>query len=174
MSNTGPWQSETGKPYLTKKGYQALNSYAQRQDIFRTFCFMQFYQEELADLKINDVVIGPSFNQKENKDNFFQLNSEGKFINIHYNDIVKYGNKKVIRTDLRIYDGSWFSWRGTLYFASSNLCNIEKLSIYYTKEGLNYLLTKRENYLFLLNNPDIFGPNQIKAFTKIPSKADWW
>ena len=173
MSKTGPWESDEGEAYLTTQGYQALKNYSLRQDIFRPFCYMQFYQQELKKLRINDIVIGPAFNDKKNKHNLFKLNHQGKFIKIPCDEITE-DNIKLIRSDLIIYDGSWFSWRGILYFASSNFCNIEKLSIYYTEKGLNYLLQKRQNYLYVLNNPHLFGPNQIKAFTTIPKNNDWW
>lgn len=176
---TGPWESETGEPFLTQKGYQALNNYGQRQDIFRVYCYMQCYQTELKDLRIGDVIIGPSFglknylfdedDKRHEKENIFKLNDKGIFIQIQYNE----ENRKLIRNDVRIYDTSWFSWNGQLYFASWNFKKIEKLSIYFTQTGINYLLNKRKNYVYVRDNP-AFGPNQTKAFKKIPEHKDWW
>ena len=172
VDKTGPWQSENGEPFLTKEGFNALKSYSLRQDIFKPFCCMQFYQEDLKNLKINDMVIGPAFNTK-NRFGVFQLKNGGKFVMINQNEM-KPDDVKLIRDDVMIHDGSWFSWRGELYFASHNLNNIEKLSIYFTPKGLDYLLTKRQNYLYVRDNVHLFGANQLKGFKQIPRHKDWW
>lgn len=159
------WASDQGKPYLTKEGEFALSKYSKRLDVLRPYCMIQTYQEELKQLNVNDVIIGPSFYSDQTK-NLFKLTKEEKFIQIPFND----SNIKLIRKNFRIYDFSWFSWNSILYFTSWNLKKIEKLSIYYTNDGLNYLLQKRASYLFVRDNPHLFGANQVKAFKTHPIK----
>ena len=167
------WESDKGESYLTAKGKQALDNYALRQDLFRTYNMMQLYQEDLKNLKKRDIVYGPRFNNANSRYNLFQLTDKCEFIKINNNDITN-DNVKLIRSDLKIYNGSWFSCENKLFFASSILGKIEKLSIYYTPSGLNYLLTKRQNYLYVRDNPHLFGENQVKAFKTIPKTSEWW
>lgn len=168
------WESDEGRSYLTKEGLAALRNYSKRQDIFRVHCMMQLFQAELEKLNVNDVVVGPSFglklDERKKKQNLFKLTPQREFIQIAYNE----ENVKLIHPQLKIHDYSWFSWKKILYFSSWNLNKIEELSVYYTKEGEDYLLKKRKSYLFVRNHPDLFGPNQIKAFKQIPRGKEWW
>ena len=130
---------------------------------------MNGYDEIISnDLKPNDIIKAPQWNwYKKYKDchwDLYRYSRKGEFIKF----------KQYEKTDdeivnFEITELGWFQIDKILYFPSRSMKKIAKLSEYWTDEGQSFLMNRRKEYLMVRDNPE-FGPNQVKAYKRIPYK----
>lgn len=164
--------SPDGQDYLTDKGKDVLKN-GDSYDIRKLF-YMNAYDEEISEkLKTNDIVKAPQWKKWTENGKF--INSKDckwdlyKFSKGEFRKIKQYeaSDKNIVKFELS--EWSWFKINNTMYFASQTLEKIAKLSVYWTDVGQTFLLNRRKEYLFVRDNIE-FGPNQVKAYKRIPNK----
>ena len=159
-------KSNDGKDYLTEKGQNMLK--IDSFDIMKLF-LMNGYDEIIShDLKPNDIIKAPQWNlYKKYKDchwDLYRYDRKGEFIK--FKQYEKTDDEKV---NFEITELGWFQIDKILYFPSRSMKKIARLSEYWTDEGQSFLMNRRKEYLRVRDNPE-FGPNQVKAYKRIPYK----
>ena len=154
--------------YLTKKGINAMNKESSKWDIIRVFHWMHQYSSSGSELDSGDYFYGPSFKGDGLKPNIFKFTICGwecKFEQLQYNE----SNSQKARKDVKIADFGWFKApTGEYFFACWNTKKIEPLSLYWTREGINTLITKRALYEKMLKNKQLYSDSQRYQLCRIP------
>lgn len=176
---TSCWTFETHS-YKEKKSYLTLKGHSMLKDsprdvlkVLRANC----YDESLSNsIKIGDIIFGPlSYPQYRVKIrntkrwcNLYKATTTDQF------KIIKNTDKNIKnaeKNNLEMIDLVWFRFKhgnDQLYFYSSKFKNICKTSIYWTLLGEEYLINRREQYIFIRDNPNKFGPHQCKSYKVLP------
>jgi len=164
--NAYDMETVDGKSYLTKIGNVIYRYESTKWDIIRVYHYMHEYNPKCIDLTSGDIIYGPQFHGF--KPNLFKFSIPAydcKFEPVPCNK----SNLSKVRNDIKISNFAWFKAPGgDYYFACWNLKKIEKLSLYWTKEGIDALITKRITYEKMLKNPKIYSHTDIHQLCRIP------
>lgn len=180
MLNHG-WTFETHeylskKPRLTKKGQEMLNT-CHFYELFKVLRAHTF-DANFETLNCGEIFFGPDWktdcflNKKNNQEyrllfNLYQVTSENKFKVIENNE----ENRKLARPDLTLYVEQWFKYKGKLYWPSRISKKIEPVSDYWTKEGIEYIMSRVSTYNYISKNiPKLFRVNDLRQYRRIPTK----
>lgn len=178
-SATSHWTFEVyyeDKSRLNSQGLKQLKTdYVEVLKPLRANC----YDVMISDtLKSNDILFGPISNDNNNYK--VRHPKSGRWCNLYKADLnnkfsiipvtIK-NTQKANQTELYLYDFGWFKFKNgddKLYFYSRKYQNICATSIYWTDWGESYLIARRKRYIFMRDNPYVYGPEQIKSYKYLP------